>query len=271
MHKHAFPRIFPPLPSTERNFGLALLLEARPITHQSRALIGRYSMNRHRIHAPIGKVLYRRLERWAAAVVNRAEAARPEMPAGIEDRTADAWEPLLTVADLAGGKWPDLARKSAVALVAAAVSDVPQSLNIRLLLDLRTIFVAKDAAVQATTPKGLPTKLVLEALHELEDAPWSYLKEPLNNHSLARRLTTTGIRPDKLRSFDQNQCKSYRLVLHQPEPPMTVLEDFQHPLCASRFTASPSREGRRSVRTSVREPPASILSSLASRVDPSSM
>jgi hypothetical protein len=82
---------------------------------------------RHRIHAPIGEELFRRLEGWAAAVADQAEAARPGMPVGVEDRAADIWEPLLAVADLAGGKWSDLARKAAVALVTAAVSDTPQS------------------------------------------------------------------------------------------------------------------------------------------------
>ncbi|MGV7215025.1 DUF3631 domain-containing protein [Bradyrhizobium sp. UFLA05-112] len=167
---------------------------------------------RHRIHAPIGKELCRRIEGWARAVAGQAEVARPVMPTGIEDRTADVWEPLLVVADLASGKWPDLARKAAVALVAGAASDTPPSLNIRLLSDLRTIFIARDAEVQATTPKGLPTKLILEALHGLEDAPWSHLKEPLNDHSLARRLHDYGIKSDKLRPRGQNQCKGYRLA-----------------------------------------------------------
>jgi hypothetical protein len=166
---------------------------------------------RHRIHAPIGEELFQRLEDWAGAVADQAEAARPEMPIGVEDRAADIWEPLLAVADLAGEKWPDLARKAAVALVAAATSDTPQSLNIRLLSDLRTIFNAADAAVQATTPKGLPTKTILDALHALDDAPWSHLKEPLNDHSLASRLHGYGIKSDKLRPPRANQCKGYRL------------------------------------------------------------
>jgi len=64
--------------------------------------------------------------------------------------------PVSRVDVLTGGNWPDLARKAAVALVAPAVSNTPESLNIRLLSDLRTVFAANDAAVQATTPKGIP-------------------------------------------------------------------------------------------------------------------
>ena len=43
---------------------------------------------------------------------------RPVLPKGVEDRDADVWEPLLTVAELAGGHWPERARVAAVAHVA---------------------------------------------------------------------------------------------------------------------------------------------------------
>ena len=40
----------------------------------------------------------------------------PEIPSGLSDRTADAWESLFAIADLAGGDWPQRARKAALAL-----------------------------------------------------------------------------------------------------------------------------------------------------------
>ena len=72
--------------------------------------------------------------------------------------------------------------------------------------------MSKEIAVQAATPKGLPTKLILEALRDIDDAPWSHLKEPLSDHSLARRLHEYGIRSVKIRPHGQNQCKGYRLT-----------------------------------------------------------
>src|SRR5204862_3717127 len=39
--------------------------------------------------------------------------ARPQTPSGLNDRAADIWEPLLAIADLAGGDWPQLAREAA--------------------------------------------------------------------------------------------------------------------------------------------------------------
>src|SRR5206468_198244 len=39
--------------------------------------------------------------------------ARPEIPEELNDRAADIWEPLLALAELAGGEWPAKAREAA--------------------------------------------------------------------------------------------------------------------------------------------------------------
>ena len=65
------------------------------------------------------------------------------MPPGVTDRPADVWEPLLAVADAAGGPWPGRARAACTWLVRDN-ADRGISLGIRLLADLRGIF--DDAA-----------------------------------------------------------------------------------------------------------------------------
>ena len=67
--------------------------------------------------------------------------AEPDMP--VEDRAADTWEPLIAVADLAGGDWPARARKAAIALTAE--DDTDTTLGARLLADLRDVFGDADA------------------------------------------------------------------------------------------------------------------------------
>jgi hypothetical protein len=169
---------------------------------------------RHRVHAPVGKELCRRLAAWAGAVVDAAELARPDMPIGVEDRNADMWEPLFAVADLAGGKWPDLARKAAVALIAAG-RETPNSLNLLLLSDLRTVFENNKEAVRKAVPEGLSTKVILEGLHALEDASWRDLKgKPLDANRLAVRLRHYEVRSQNLRpdGTDTSQCKGYHLA-----------------------------------------------------------
>jgi hypothetical protein len=145
---------------------------------------------RRRVHAPIGEGLRRRLAGWAATILDEATAARPDMPDGVDDRAADVWEPMLAVADIAGGEWPTRAREAAKALVAVA-RDIEPSLNIRLLADLRTVFGTEE---QKTT------KQILADLCALEDAPWSDLKgKPLSDNQIARRLRQYGVKSKVIR------------------------------------------------------------------------
>ena len=62
------------------------------------------------------------------------------LPKGVWNRDADVWEPLLAVAELAGGHWPERARVAAVAGVAAAGARAVPSSGIDLLADIKTVF-----------------------------------------------------------------------------------------------------------------------------------
>ncbi len=46
------------------------------------------------------------LEHWASTCLDPLWAAEPRLPDELDDRAADAWEPLLAIADLAGGDSP---------------------------------------------------------------------------------------------------------------------------------------------------------------------
>ena len=66
--------------------------------------------------------------------------AEPDMP--VEDRAADVWEPLIAVADQAGGAWPERARGACLTLTGKAeADDAERSVSLRLLADLRTVFL----------------------------------------------------------------------------------------------------------------------------------
>jgi len=146
---------------------------------------------RRRDHGPHGEVLQDRLSVWAAPLVETMAAARPVMPHGVEDRAADCWEPLLAIADTAGGHWPEIARAAAVALVAAAKEANP-SLGIRLLEDIRTAFQADDK---------LSTEELLHRLIALPESPWANVKgKPLDDRGLASRLRRYEVRPKTIRT-----------------------------------------------------------------------
>jgi hypothetical protein len=75
---------------------------------------------RAREHIPQASAIREGLARWCGAIAAVMQAARPGMPQGVEDRNADCWEPLLAIADAAGGEWPQRARAAALALIAGA-------------------------------------------------------------------------------------------------------------------------------------------------------
>ncbi|TXS56085.1 DUF3631 domain-containing protein [Streptomyces sp. t39] len=136
---------------------------------------------RQRLHEKEGHALRDRLARWADQVREKITGAWPDMPEGVTDRPADVWEPLLAVADAAGGTWPARARAACVELVTAATEDDESSLGIRLLTDLRdNVFCGIDR---------MPTAAILECLLAMDDAPWVDMGgKPLTSRGLARML-----------------------------------------------------------------------------------
>jgi hypothetical protein len=139
------------------------------------------------------------LAEWADASLEHLGDARPSLPGRLDDRQQDAWEPLLAIADLAGGDWPERARVAAVELAEADASDEP--LGILLLGHLRETFNGHDR---------MATEDVLRALVERSDAPWAEwwdrdvsddrIKGPASR--LARLLKPFEIAPVKFRSGD---------------------------------------------------------------------
>jgi len=140
---------------------------------------------RRRLYESQGHAIRDRLKLWAASVEETAAGYWPEMPPGIVDRDGDIWEPLLTVAELAGGEWPKRARCGAVALVADSKQSTP-SLGVRLLVDLQFVFDGHDV---------LSTDAILSALNGLDEAPWGEIAngKPLNARGLAQRLKQYGV------------------------------------------------------------------------------
>ncbi|MFF8989567.1 DUF3631 domain-containing protein [Streptomyces sp. NPDC014983] len=152
---------------------------------------------RARIHEAEGHKLRDRLAQWAEQARGFVMGAWPDMPDGVADRPADVWEPLLAIADAAGGDWPDRARAACVTLVTASKANDKGSLGVRLLTDLRDhVLIGVDK---------LPTIAILDRLNALDDAPWADLDgKPLDNRRLARLLgeyMTADLTPIKSRNI----------------------------------------------------------------------
>src|SRR3990172_8120877 len=93
---------------------------------------------------------------WAAQHLDQLREARPVLPDALDDRAADGWEPLLGIADQAGGDWPARARQAALAL-STGESREDESFGIQLLRDVRTIYEEKgiDRMTTADLVAGL--------------------------------------------------------------------------------------------------------------------
>jgi hypothetical protein len=131
--------------------------------------------------------------------------ARPTLPEALSDRAADVWEPLLAIADLAGGDWPARARRAALALSGGNTSE-DESVGIRLLADIRRAYGEFDT-------ERLSSKQLLAFLNELEDAPWGEWQagKPLTAIGLAKLLKPYDVRPRSIRLDDGTTAKGYLL------------------------------------------------------------
>jgi hypothetical protein len=143
-----------------------------------------------------------RLGAWAGVVVDDLGAARPTVPnLGDDDRAAETWEPLLAIADTAGGDWPTRAREAAIALHGDEDTQ-RESEGIRLLADIRDVFDLGGVDRMFSAD-------LAHALGELEESPWGDLRgRALDARGLADRLRPKEIRPRTIR-IGEDRAKGY--------------------------------------------------------------
>lgn len=139
--------------------------------------------------APIRK----QLAEWAERALPALRDARPAIPQELDGRAADAWEPLLAVAEQAGDGWSVLAWGAALALSTGAARE-DDSLRVRLLADIRRVFDARGTA-------RLTTADLIDGLCDDEAAPWGdWFGKRIVPQGLARLLRPFGIRPIVIRT-----------------------------------------------------------------------
>jgi putative DNA primase/helicase len=180
--------------------------------------------------------LARKLVRWTKENLAALKTAAPSMPDGLNDRATDAWEPLVAIADRAGGRWPGLARAASLSLSGEGMRD--DNIDTLLLSDIRDVFLAKGG--DRITGKELVT-----ALNELEDRPWSEWSRgrPMSQSQMSRRISEYGVVSGNIKTgFGAETAKGYYLRSfedafsrylspHTPSPPVsnrqsgTVLEE----------------------------------------------
>lgn len=176
---------------------LAGIAGAMPATITTRAIT--MHMRRRRADEPVEAFRERHVARevkpireelvaWIESIGTQLRDAQPDMPQGVTDRAAEIWEPLLAIADAAGGHWPHTARNACQHFTLDAGPHIT-SRGIRLLADLRDLFSHAGTDRIRTTD-------ILAALCELDESPWGDLDgKPLDARRLARLLDRFGVKP----------------------------------------------------------------------------
>ncbi|HGP1315667.1 TPA: DUF3631 domain-containing protein [Pseudomonas aeruginosa] len=133
-----------------------------------------------------------KLARWTMDNAVKVSDARPDLIKGLNDRANDAWEPLLAIADVAGGHWPKSARQAAIVLHGLE-GDTP-SIGAELLQDVKSVFEDKNISKIFSAD-------LLEALLADDEAPWATWNrgKPMSPRQLAAKLADFGIKSGTVR------------------------------------------------------------------------
>lgn len=153
-----------------------------------------------------GLPLKRQCARFVADHSQQIGDARPFIPPSLNDREADIWEPLLAIAEAAGGEWPEKARQAAIELSEGAHDPDPMG---SLLQDILVVF--KAAGTDRLFTKDLVLALGLGGTRR-----WTSLlkRKPLSELWLAQHLRPYEVKPRTVR-IEEARARGY------------LLEDFE--------------------------------------------
>src|SRR5262249_20200474 len=108
--------------------------------------------------------------RWTADNFDKLDDPDPQMPEALNDRAADNWRPLVAIADLVGGEWPQLARHASITLSGESPEE---TLGVMLLADCRPAF-GENAVIRS---HDLVTKLAADP-----ERSWAEYNRRLRHH-----------------------------------------------------------------------------------------
>ncbi|MFD5397513.1 DUF3631 domain-containing protein [Streptomyces sp. NPDC127097] len=174
-----------------------------------------------------------RLTAWLQPLHAQAMDMEPAMP--VDDRAADTWEPLVVIADLAGGEWPTLVRTACRVMTDyEAGQDEEGGTRTRLLVGIRRAFAAEN------DPAVLGTKRLLEHLNADKEAPWAeYGANGMTPRALQLLLKPYGISSANRRFPDGTQAKGFarnqfldawKRYCPEPKPPAESAQPVAEPL-----------------------------------------
>jgi Protein of unknown function (DUF3631)/Bifunctional DNA primase/polymerase, N-terminal len=198
--------------------------------------------------------------RWVNDNASVLAKAPPAALDALNDRALDFWEPLLIIADLVGGDWPEAARKAALALSGDGEDDAT---NILLLRDLQWLFDGKpetqdDKSAQREYEPAdqLFSRTIIEELAKISTSPWAGWNNGrgFSQHDLARALKDFGVVSETVRIGSSTAKGYYAAKLREPfetylpaaQPSLRPGSDFEN------VTASQTNNDGRNLQKSSR-------------------
>jgi len=182
------------LPDTNKDRSISIRLKRKLPSER----VARMSLDFEDEQLPIR----RKCERWAQDNIDRLKSARPDIPNVGNDRATDNWTPLIAIAELAGGEWPELAYR---AIKALEMTDDKDTIRQMLLADIKAVFENRGA-------DRISSKILVEELVEIEDHPWGDWRrgKPITQTGLARLLKPFNISSKTIR-LEMKTPKGYEL------------------------------------------------------------
>lgn len=143
-----------------------------------------------------------KLARFAVDHKEDVMGARPELPEQLNDRAQDNWEPLLAIAGVAGGEWPERARQAAIKL--SGCDSPVNTVGTELLFDIQEIFESKSL-------DRISTAELIKALCEDDEKPWATYNRgrSITPRQISTRLKEYGITSKSVRIGYSNTPKGF--------------------------------------------------------------
>lgn len=142
------------------------------------------------------------LARLAEDAGQSIQRSRPVLPDEMNDRAQDNWEPLLAIADYAGGEWPKRARNAALRL--AGVEKDSMSISTQLLADIRELFdpgLDEDKQPKKRSDDHVGSANLLKRLASDDLKPWATFDHgrTMTPRQLSRQLKGYGLKPKDIK------------------------------------------------------------------------
>ena len=137
----------------------------------------------------------RKFARWCDDHKREIRNTKPLLPPKIRNRLADKWGPIFAIAQVAGGDWPEKAKK---ALLGQVDMSEP-SKGLMLLSDIMSVLTPGEQHIH--------TKELIRRVCEIEDSPWGDYnfrqreddRRQIQDRQLSNLLKRYNIHPKKVR------------------------------------------------------------------------